>query len=76
MSDSVSRTRIWFVLFNGDELEQLRICWQPHTRLVFCLFVGLRPMSNRLPLQQPLELAEVVLTCASVQTRDGGGKHA
>jgi TnpA family transposase len=53
--------------FNGDDLEQIWSCRRPHTRLGFAYQLAFARLYNRLPLQQPLELLEDVLTYASVQ---------
>jgi hypothetical protein len=53
--------------FDKDDLEQIWNCRQTHTRLGFAYQLAFVRLYNRLPLQQPLELVEDVLTYASVQ---------
>jgi len=53
--------------FTDGDMEQIWNCRQLHTRLGFAYQLAFVRLYNRLPLQQPLELVEDVLTYASVQ---------
>ncbi len=53
--------------FSGEDLEQIKDCRRPHTQLGFAYQLAFVRLHNRLPLQQPLELKDEILTYVSVQ---------
>lgn len=53
--------------FNPEDLAKIDMCREPHTRLGFGYQLAFIRLHNRIPMQQPLEIVEEILTYVGVQ---------